>query len=92
VTNNIFNQSAFNLSDEEFGLIVYADEDGSCTQDNPILNTGDIVYLTVNATSCFEGIFTDTLVCGMILPEVGPYETYSITTPEIWTETIVDLL
>jgi len=92
VTNNIFNQSAFNLSNEEFGLIIYADEDGSCTQDNPIMNAGDVVYITVNTTICFEGIFTSTTITGFIEPETGASTEISFTTPGAYDEEIIELV
>ena len=40
----------------QFGVIVLEDADGSCVAANPVINRGDHVLLTINASACFGGL------------------------------------
>ena len=84
-----------NLTDEEFGIIVLQDADGSCTQANPVINEGDKIVLTVHcdaATGCFDDEIAErTEVFGRVMPEVGSPGVISFTTPAAYNDAIYDL-
>lgn len=88
--SDIFECDCFNLTNLQFGLIVLDDSDASCTQENPVINAGDWVILTVNTTSCFEGLPPSTSVTGSVTPETGTAGVISFVTPSEY-DTIVEL-
>ena len=83
------------LTDEQFGIIVLEDADSSCTQTNPVINSGDKVILKVNcggATGCFAAEIAErTEVFGKVIPELGSQGIISFTTPNAYSDTVFDL-
>ena len=90
-STGLFNTSAFSLSANEFGVIVLEDEDGSCTSSTPVINKGDKVALTVNATAAFGGLSPRTYVWGTIMPEQGAPGIISFTTPATYVYDVYQL-
>ena len=74
-----------------FGVIVLEDADSSCTSTSPVINRGDQVYLTVNASQCFGGIDTRTDVFGLVIPEDGSPGVIAFTSPSSFNDNIIDL-
>ena len=83
------------LTDEEFGIIVLEDADSSCTQTNPVINSGDKVALTVQCgavTGCFAAEIPErTEIFGKIIPEIGSPGVISFTTPASYNDIVFDL-
>jgi flagellin FlaB len=81
------------LTNEQFGIIVLDDPDSSMTRFNPVINRGDKIVLTINATACFlgDGIKERTYVFGRVLPEIGSPGIISFTTPASYSDTVYDL-
>jgi len=79
------------LTNEEFGIIVLSDPDGSLSRYNPVINHGDKVVLTVDADACFGKIGERTEVTGMVIPEIGSPGMISFTTPSSYPDTVYDL-
>ncbi len=73
----------------EFFIIVLQDADGSCTQDNPIINFGDHVILAVG--DAFSGISPRTNVFGQIIAEEGAPGIIGFRTPESYTVAVMEL-
>jgi len=73
---NMYEQSA-----NTFGVIVIKDGDTSCSADNPVINRGDMVKLTINASACFNGIGSREDVWGQVIPEEGSPGVFSFRTP-----------
>lgn len=87
----VFNESVFNLTATEFGIIKIEDADGSCTSSTPVINRGDSVMLTVNATNCFGGLDARDDVWGQVMPEEGSSGFFSFRCPPSLTAVIYDL-
>ncbi|UCH71638.1 MAG: hypothetical protein JSW62_04365 [Thermoplasmatales archaeon] len=88
----IFNASAFDLTNCEFGIIVVEDADGSCKALTPIINKGDLIMLTVNASTSFSpGIAERTDIWGNIIPEMGSWAMVNFRTPATFTDFVYDL-
>ncbi|CAB3289772.1 Flagellin B2 [Methanocaldococcus lauensis] len=85
--------SAWNVSEGQFGIIVIQDADGSCQNDTPVINKGDIVALTVNATANGLGLEPRTKVTGSVVPEFGAPAVIEFTTPASYlsTQTVIEL-
>jgi len=82
----------FDLSANKFGIIVGNDRDNSCTSSYPAINKGDIVYLTINLSACFNGLAYRTDITGKIIPEQGSPGVFLFRTPASTSRTIVDFL
>jgi len=52
--DDIFGVSDLFPSAMRFGIMVLEDQDGSCTQTNPVLNKGDKVMLAIDTSNCFS--------------------------------------
>jgi flagellin FlaB len=90
---DVFNASCFNLSATEFGIIELEDADDSCSGPTPMINKGDLVMLTVNASVIFNlGIDVRTDVFGNVIPEIGSWGIISFRTPASYTDTVIDLM
>ena len=90
--NGVFLEDVFNGSGSHFGIIVLEDADGSCsTSSSPVINRGDCVMLTVNATGCFSGIDARDDVWGQIIPEEGTPAVFSFRAPASLVDTIYRL-
>jgi len=90
-STGLFDTQAFNLSSNKFGVIVLNDVDGSCQQSTPVINKGDKVALTVNATAAFNGLATRTFVWGTVMPEQGAPGIISFTTPATYVYEVYQL-
>jgi archaeal flagellin FlaB len=73
----------------EFFIIVLQDADGSCTQDNPIINFGDHVILAVG--DAFDGVEPRTNMFGQIIAEEGAPGIIGFRTPESYTVAVMEL-
>jgi flagellin FlaB len=82
----------WNMTNEEFGIIVLEDADGSCTAATPVINRGDSVMLCVNTSACFNGGFgTRDDVWGAVMPEEGVPGVFSFRVPASLSDTVYDL-
>ncbi|ACV25023.1 flagellin [Methanocaldococcus fervens] len=72
---------AWNLSSGEFGIIVLQDADDSCKNITPVINKGDIVALTINASKISLDLKPRTTVTGSVVPEFGAPAVIEFTTP-----------
>ena len=81
------------LTNEEFGIMVLEDADGSCQQFTPVINSGDKVMLFVNSDACFgtPGIPTRTDMFGFFYPEHGSPGVVSFRTPAAYSDIVYDL-
>jgi archaeal flagellin FlaB len=93
INGDIFAAGNFISSAVQFGLIVLEDADGSCTYLNPVINRGDHVLITINASSAFGGggLATRTDIFGLVIPEEGSPGVISFTTPAAYPDTVVGL-
>jgi flagellin FlaB len=83
---------AWNMSNDEFGILVLEDADESCTAATPVINRGDSVMLCVNTAACFAGGFgTRDDVWGTIMPEEGTPGVFSFRAPASLSDTVYDL-
>jgi flagellin FlaB len=78
----------------KYNIIVVQDEDGSCTQNTPIINQGDAVLLTISASSIFNdvgGFLPRTDVFGYIMIEEGVPGVFLFRTPPAYRNAIINL-
>jgi len=88
----IFSTDVFDgLTAGEFGLIELKDADSSCSGSTPVINRGDKVAISVNATATFGGISERTEVTGRIAPEEGAAGIIAFRTPASYTDSVYDL-
>jgi flagellin FlaB len=90
-TNGVFATAAFGGTALQFGVIVLEDADGSCVAANPVINRGDHVLLTLNASACFGGLAERTDIWGMVIPETGAPGVFAFRTPASYPDTVYDL-
>ena len=81
-----------NLSNEQFGIGVLQDYDGSMSQTNPVLTRGDkaVLYVFTNDTT---GVFGDQIserkeIFGRVIPEIGAPGVISFTSPKAYVDKI----
>ena len=89
-TTTFYPNSTTNSS-TTFGVIVLEDADSSCTATTPVINKGDHVMLTVNASACFGGLSTRKDIFGMVIPEQGSPGIISLTTPAAYNNYVIEL-
>ena len=55
-TGRVFHAGSlgWNMTYEEFGILVLEDADSSCTGSTPVINRGDLVLLCINVYNCFS--------------------------------------
>ncbi len=83
-----------NLSEEQFGIGVLQDYDGSMSQQNPVLTRGDkaVIYIFTNSSGVFgEQIEERKEIFGRIIPEIGAPGVISFTSPKAYVDTIYTL-
>ena len=90
-TGSIFDTGFWNMTNEQFGILVLQDEDGSMTATNPVLNRGDLAMLCINTTACFGGLDPRDDVWGMVSPEQGASGIFAFRVPLSITERVYDL-
>ncbi len=91
---SIFDTSAFDLTADEFGIIVIEDADGSLSTNTaiPIINRGDLVLITVNASSTFTpGLAERVDIWGNVIPEIGSWGIIAFRTPSTYVDEVYDL-
>ena len=94
LNGSIFNTSAFDLTANEFGIIVIEDADGSLSTNTaiPIINRGDLVLLTVNASSTFSpGLAERVDIWGSVIPEIGSWGIIAFRTPATYVYEVYNL-
>ena len=80
------------MTNEEFGILVLEDADGSCTAATPVINRGDSVMLCVTTSACFSGGFTTRDdVWGTVMPEEGTPGVFSFRAPASLSDAVYDL-
>jgi len=96
-TNGVFGTTDDDSGDmlaqnaSSFGIMELEDADGSCSSENPVINRGDKVMLTVNLTACFGGVDVRTDIWGMIIPEEGAAGSFGFRTPASYSDEVFDL-
>jgi len=90
---DVFGVNYTDLTNEEFGILVLEDADGSAQRYAPVINAGDKVILYVNTIACFgdTGILERTDVFGWVYPEYGSPGVLSFRTPASYNDVIFDL-
>jgi flagellin FlaB len=88
---SVFNTGPWNMTNEQFGIIVLQDEDGSMTASNPVLNRGDLAMLCVNTGACFGGLAPRADTWGLVSPEQGASGIFAFRVPSSLTEQVYDL-
>jgi len=83
--------NASNRDGSRFGLLVVEDADDSMSQNNPVMNRGDKVYICINATGCFNGISERSDIWGLVVGEEGSPGIISFRTPASYTDNVIDL-
>ena len=95
IDGSVFTAGFFTvLNATEFGILVIQDADGSCTWNNPVLNRGDKVLLTVYcaAAACFAGEVAERVdIWGMVQAEDGSPGVFAFRTPASYIDTVYDL-
>jgi len=89
--DNIFGQSFFPSTQNQFGLLVLEDADDSCTGPNPIINRGDKVIIGIDTSTVFSSIAEGTDIWGAIVPEFGSPGSIDFKTPYSYADNIMDL-
>jgi flagellin FlaB len=79
------------LAANEFGIIVCEDADSSCTSTTPVINRGDKVLLTVDATDAFGDLGERTDIWGSVIPEEGSFGVIAFRTPASYTDNVIIL-
>jgi flagellin FlaB len=90
-TGSIFETGFWNMTEEQFGILVLQDEDQSLSASNPVLNRGDLVMLCVNTTACFGGLEPRDDIWGIVTPEQGSSGIFAFRVPSSITEQVYDL-
>jgi flagellin FlaB len=83
---------ALNRDGTQFGLLVVEDDDDSITKTQPIINKGDKVFITINATGVFNNLAERTEVWGRIVPEIGYEGFIEFTTPSTYSDNVMEIL
>jgi len=95
--DDIFGTSNLFPNANRFGIMVLEDQDGSCSQTNPVLNKGDKVMLAILTTACLTtngGIPVRTDIWGSVVPEDGSPGVIAFTSPASYgsgTDNIFDV-
>lgn len=97
IGGNIFQSSPVwnNSTASKYNIIVVQDEDSSCIENDPIINTGDEVLLTLAINTIFngtDGFSTRTDVFGSVVLEQGAKGVFRFRTPLTYKSTIINLL
>ncbi len=92
-TTGIFSTDAFasTMDKTTFGVIELKDSDESCSASTPIINRGDKVLITINATTVFGSIDVRKDIWGRIVPEHGAPGSIEFRTPGSFADTVLIL-
>ena len=88
---SVFGTGAWNETNEEFGILVLNDIDGSVTSSLPVINRGDLVMLCISTTSCFSGLDPRDDIWGMVIPEEGSIGIFAFRVPSSLPDMVYDL-
>jgi archaellin len=91
LNGKVFSTGRWNETNESFGILVLQDGDNSITSSAPVMNSGDVVMLCVNANSCFSGLNALVDVWGKVIPESGSPGIFAFRVPALLTATVYDL-
>jgi len=86
--SNLFRTNAFSPDSSKFGLIVIEDDDRSCTQNFPVLNSDDSVMIALNTTAVFGGISENVYIQGNVIPEEGAWGIILFRTPSVFSQEV----
>ena len=89
--SGIFATNAFDLLPNKFGIIELEDADNSCDSTSPVLNRGDRIMITVNASACFWGLDSQEDVWGLIVLEDGAATPFSFRVPYSLSDAVYDI-
>ena len=92
--DNIFNVSCYPGAPNRFGIMVLEDEDNSCTQYDPVIDSGDKVLLCLDTSQVFSstgGINARTNIWGMVIIEQGAPGVISFRAPPTFSDNVFDL-
>jgi flagellin FlaB len=89
--DNLFDVNAFSSVASEFGVIVIVDADGSCAQNNPVVNRGDSVMLALNTTALFGGVSENINILGNVIPMEGAWSIIQFRTPSSFIDPVLIL-
>ena len=90
-TGSVFDTGFWNMTNEQFGILVLQDEDSSLSASNPVINRGDLVMLCINTTACFGGLDPRDDIWGIVTPEQGSSGIFAFRVPSSITEQVYDL-
>ncbi len=92
-TGQVFGTGGWNMTNEEFGILVLEDADGSCsTATAPVINRGDLVMLLISTEACFGGgLSARDDVWGQVMPEEGAPGHFAFRVPASLSDTVYDL-
>jgi archaeal flagellin FlaB len=90
-SQDIYSLSVYSNASSEFGIIVVKDSDSSCSQNLPVINSGDSVMLSVNMTTIFNGTSGNVNILGNIMPEEGAWSIIKFRTPSSLSDPIITL-
>jgi flagellin FlaB len=92
---SIFQTGPWNMSNENFGILVLQDYDTSLSRETPVLNRGDVVMLLINTSACFTvapaGLAPRDDVWGSVSPEEGAPGIFSFRVPSSINDRVYDL-
>ena len=90
---SVFGTGAWDMTNEQFGILVLQDEDSSMSASNPVLNRGDLAMICINTDACFNGTGLDPRddIYGLVSPEQGASGVFAFRVPSSLTETVYDL-
>jgi len=91
VNGNVFTAGFYPSGSKttRFGVIVLQDADSSIISTNPTINFGDHVIIAID--DAFSGIAPRTDVFGMVISEEGSPGIIGFTTPESYTDPVMEL-
>ena len=89
--DDLFDADAFSSASSQYGIIVLIDDDGSCSQNTPVINRGDSVMLALNTTAVFNGIGENVNIMGNVIPEDGAWSIIEFRTPSSFVNPILIL-
>ncbi len=89
--DDLFDADAFSSVSSQYGVIVLIDDDGSCSQNTPVINRGDSVMLALNTTAVFNGIGENVNIMGNVIPEDGAWSIIEFRTPSSFVNPILIL-
>ena len=91
INGDLFQSDDYPSDSETFGIIILKDSDGSCTPNNPVMNSGDHILIAINVTAVFGGLDNSIDVFGRIQPEFGSSGVIIFRTPAALNKEVIDL-